>query len=218
MTVIQALFWTLAYFSILATSTALDVGLFRKRFAKVSPYINLITLTMFSVLFYIFLTKKTEIKPQVFANVSLKGLLVSLVGALLLYLVLDRGIDPFLEKNFPASEEGYQRALDALRKSPVTSLIHIGLLAPIVEELLMRGYLFPGLSAVYGVFVALLLSSALFALLHFNMVQTISAFLAGLVLGLLYLQTGSVLCCILTHSLYNFASYTQSYKDSPMTE
>lgn len=53
----------------------------------------------------------------------------------------------------------------------------------------------------------LFLSSILFALLHFNMVQTLSAFVCGFVLGLLYLNTNSLFCCILAHTGYNLLAY-----------
>ncbi|MCH5285800.1 MAG: CPBP family intramembrane metalloprotease [Christensenellaceae bacterium] len=76
-----------------------------------------------------------------------------------------------------------------------------------IEEILMRGYLLQGLSVRYGHLIALLVSSLLFALLHFNMVQMLSAFVCGIALGLLYLRTGSLFCCILTHAGYNLISY-----------
>ena len=71
----------------------------------------------------------------------------------------------------------------------------------------MRGFLLSGLASNYGKVMALFVSSMLFALLHFNMVQTLSAFICGIVLGLLYLHTGSIFCCILTHAGYNLISY-----------
>ncbi len=40
--------------------------------------------------------------------------------------------------------------------------------APVIEEVLMRGFLLEGLSVNYGKMMALIISSMLFALLHFN--------------------------------------------------
>ncbi len=71
----------------------------------------------------------------------------------------------------------------------------------------MRGFLLGGLTVNYGKAAALALSSAVFALLHFNMVQTLSALICGVVLGLIYLQTGSVACCIAAHAGYNMISF-----------
>lgn len=71
----------------------------------------------------------------------------------------------------------------------------------------MRGFLLGGLSASCGKAAALIVSSALFALLHFNMVQTISALICGFILGLLYLKTDSVISCAAAHAGYNMISY-----------
>ena len=47
----------------------------------------------------------------------------------------------------------------------------------------------------------------LVALLHFNMVQTLSALICGIVLGLLYIRTDSLICCIAAHAGYNMISF-----------
>lgn len=70
----------------------------------------------------------------------------------------------------------------------------------------MRGFLLGGLAADYGEGAALVISAVLFALLHFNMVQTLSALVCGMVLGLLYLRTESLFCCVITHMGYNLIS------------
>lgn len=126
---------------------------------------------------------------------------------ILFYLLLDKGLDPIFEKAFPASEESYRQTLQALSEAPVVSFFQICILAPMIEEILMRGFLLGGLSINYGKVTALMVSAFLFALLHFNMVQTLSAFICGIVLGLLYLHTGSLFCCILAHIGYNLISY-----------
>ena len=53
----------------------------------------------------------------------------------------------------------------------------------------------------------LAISSAVLALLHFNMVQTLFALICSIVLGLIYLRIGSVVCCITAHAGYNMISY-----------
>lgn len=61
--------------------------------------------------------------------------------------------------------------LESLIKSPLTSMIQVCVLAPIIEEILMRGVVLGGLKSSYGTVTALLISATLFALLHFNMVK-----------------------------------------------
>jgi len=74
----------------------------------------------------------------------------------------------------------------------------------------MRGHLLTGLGNQYGAMPALIVTTLLFAILHFNFVQTLSAALCGLILGLLYIRSGSLFCCIAAHVLYNsFQFFTQ---------
>ncbi len=214
MTIIQAVLATLAFLCILLLATALDVIIWRKKLGTLAPWINLLSLGSLSVAFFLAMKDATGIQPG-FTPITLVDLLFSVVSSLVLFLLLDRGLDPLLEKRFPGSEAKYQEALVTLRKSPYASSIHVVLLGPAVEELLMRGFILNGLLETQGVCGALILSSVLFALLHFNMVQTLSAVIAGLVLGILYLYTGSVFSTLITHSLYNFLSY---YRSPPRTD
>ncbi len=71
------------------------------------------------------------------------------------------------------------------------------------EELLFRGLFLPSLGRRYGTGTALALSSILFGVVHGVPVAMIYAGLAGLVLGLVRLRTGSVLPCIALHGAFN---------------
>ena len=71
----------------------------------------------------------------------------------------------------------------------------------------MRGVFFCGLKNPYGTVAALLIFAMLFACLHFNMVQTLSAFVCSIVLGLLYIKTSSIFCCVIAYGGYNLIFY-----------
>lgn len=199
--------WVLIWFGSMLLYTFLDVMVWRKIIPAYEKYLNIVTIVLSIVVFLSLLSRNNNFQVDVFRNISFSGILFAIGCAILLYFLLDKGLDPVFEVIFPTSEESYQQTLQALRKAPVISLFQVCVLAPIIEEILMRGYLLDGLSINYGSIIALLVSSLLFALLHFNMVQTFSAFVCGIVLGLLYLQTGSIFCCILTHAGYNLISY-----------
>lgn len=203
----RGVLWVLIWFGFMLVYTALDVGLWRKISPLYSKYLNLFSIILCMAVFLTLLVKKTHFKIDLLENLSIQGILLGITCAILFYFLLDKGFDPILEKNFPVSEEGYQQTLQTLRATPVISLLRICILAPFIEEILMRGFLLNGLSIKYGKIAGLLISSLLFALLHFNMVQTLSAFLSGMILGLLYLHTGSITCCILAHMGYNLISY-----------
>lgn len=199
--------WVLIWFGFMLLYTFLDVVVWRNIVPTYEKYLNVITIALSIVVFLSFLAKKTNFKADLFQNISFPKILFAIGCAILLYFLLDKGLDPVFERIFPTSEESYQETLQTLSKEPIISLFQVCILAPIIEEILMRGYLLHGLTANYGRIIALLVSSLLFALLHFNMVQTLSSFICGIVLGLLYLQTGTILCCILTHAGYNLISY-----------
>ena len=203
----KGVLWVLIWFGFMLLYTFLDVMVWRKIAPKYEKYLNVLTIVLSIVVFLNLLASKNSFKADLIQNISLSGILFAVGCAALLYFLLDKGLDPVFERICPVSEESYQETLQALSKTPVISLFQVCILAPVIEEILMRGYLLHGFSESYGNIAALFVSSLLFALLHFNMVQTLSAFTCGIILGLLYLQTGSIFCCILTHAGYNLISY-----------
>jgi membrane protease YdiL (CAAX protease family) len=95
---------------------------------------------------------------------------------------------------------------DTMRKLsefPGLSFFVICVSAPILEELLFRGLLLPGLLKNYGPRKAIFQSSLLFGVMHLNPAQVVSAFLLGLFLGWLYYRTKSLAVCIVVHFLNN---------------
>jgi len=82
-------------------------------------------------------------------------------------------------------------------------LVVLGVLPAVAEELAFRGFILSGLRRRFSPGTAVVFSSFLFALYHFNVFQLIPAFVLGLVLGTLALRTGSVLPGMLFHLLHN---------------
>lgn len=203
----KGVLWVLIWFGFMLLYTFLDVILWRNMPQIYGKYFNLFSIILCMVIFLAMLTRKTHFKIKLFSNLSFQGILLAIGCAILLYFLLDNCLDPTFERFFPASEESYQETLQSLSKSPIIGLLQVCILAPFIEEVLMRGFLLNALSLKYGKLISLFVSAILFALLHFNMVQTFSALVCGIVLGLLYLHTRSILCCILTHMVYNVISY-----------
>lgn len=197
--------WTSVYLSFLFFYTFIEIAVWRKLLPKYSDAASLFTIA-FCISFFLKLLKDAGYHPNLVSGFSLSGLFFAVCCSVFLFLLLDRGLDRVFERLFPKSEQNYQEAVSRLTNSPITSMIRLCLFAPFIEEHLMRGFLLGGLEPRYGTACALLISSFLFAFLHFNMVQGLSAFLCGIVLGLLYLKTGSILCCIIAHSGYNLLS------------
>ena len=83
-------------------------------------------------------------------------------------------------------------------------ILSIALLAPILEELLFRGAIQGHLQSVLKhPWVAILIASFLFGVVHMNPAQIPFAFLLGAMFGWLYYRTGSLLPGIIGHVLNN---------------
>src|SRR5687768_13447534 len=79
-------------------------------------------------------------------------------------------------------------------------IVVIVVLAPVAEEILFRGFLLHRWAARWGVKTGVILSSALFAILH---VELIGHFFFGVVMAALYVRTRSLWMAILAHALNN---------------
>lgn len=95
-----------------------------------------------------------------------------------------------------------------LKGDPATDavlIVYVCLLAPVLEETLFRGMILPSLLP-WGEKFAVAASSVLFGMFHMNLVQGVSAFFMGLVLGTVAARSGSVLPGIFIHFLNNSLS------------
>jgi membrane protease YdiL (CAAX protease family) len=81
--------------------------------------------------------------------------------------------------------------------------------APIAEELLFRGWIYTALRAHWGLWPALLTSSALFAFAHYEgtHLYALAVFPIGLALGLIRERTGSIKVSIGYHAFNNLAAF-----------
>jgi len=81
-----------------------------------------------------------------------------------------------------------------------TYLLLGGILAPIIEELVFRGLLYPAWAAQWGWIRGALATSALFAVLHPNMY---SQFIGSILFICVFRRTGSLRASIITHAASN---------------
>lgn len=87
--------------------------------------------------------------------------------------------------------------------------VSVGLLAPLSEELVLRGAVLRSLlqSPRLSPWGAIALSAVFFALVHLNPAQMPHAFLIGLLLGWMYYRTGSILPGVALHWVNNTVAY-----------
>jgi len=80
------------------------------------------------------------------------------------------------------------------------------IIAPIYEELLFRGILFPKLLQKTNLIWAIVLSSLVFAILHFHLSALLPLFVLSIILSFTYLYTSTIWACISLHALFNLIS------------
>lgn len=87
--------------------------------------------------------------------------------------------------------------------------LSVGLLAPLSEELVLRGAVLRSLlhSPKLSPWAAIAISAVFFALIHFNPAQMPHAFAIGLLLGWMYYRTDSILPGVAFHWVNNTIAY-----------
>ncbi|MCF6409358.1 CPBP family intramembrane glutamic endopeptidase [Pseudalkalibacillus salsuginis] len=91
-------------------------------------------------------------------------------------------------------------------ETSIPSFILIVLIAPIVEELVFRGTLLQKLRFKYGNTAGILVTSAIFSLIHMNS-GMIGHFTLGVFLSIFYLKTKNIWVPIICHALNNFLAF-----------
>ena len=80
--------------------------------------------------------------------------------------------------------------------------------APVFEELIFRGVILEAMLRRYRRSVSVVVTSLLFAIVHFEPSVMFTAFVSGLVLGTVYLHTSSIFSTIILHSINNAVAYS----------
>jgi membrane protease YdiL (CAAX protease family) len=91
------------------------------------------------------------------------------------------------------------------------TIIATALLPGFTEEVFFRGIIARRFYKTYSPCKAILLSAALFGIMHMNPWQAINAFYAGIFLGWIYLRCKSIWLCIFIHAYHNVLSSFMSF-------
>lgn len=75
--------------------------------------------------------------------------------------------------------------------------------APVAEETFFRGFVLGGIGKRFGYGWGAVVSALLFSVAHMQLTAFVPIFILGLLLAWLYVKTGSIWPCILTHAAYN---------------
>jgi len=85
-------------------------------------------------------------------------------------------------------------------------ILAIGICAPIMEELCFRGIVFDRLKCLMPTWLAILVSSVLFGIIHMNLFQCLYATVLGVALALIYVRYHNLLAPIIAHMAFNLAA------------
>jgi|SRR5271154_6742402 len=113
-------------------------------------------------------------------------------------------------------EAAKEQAVESLQNAPpgfvrIYLIVFAIVIAPVAEETLFRGILYPAIRRLGFPRVALWGTSLLFALIHYNLTAFLPLTLLAAALALLYEKTNNLLSCIIAHSLFNLAGVTLLY-------
>ena len=138
---------------------------------------------------------------ELFKTVPADVLLISVVFALCGMFAVDILSSAF---NIPNNLEEQFKAMSGT----VTGFLGICIVGPVMEEIIMRRVILKEMEkATKSMWLGIIISSALFAIIHINPIQVVFAMPAGIFLGWLYCKTGSLLVPICIHILNNTISF-----------
>lgn len=102
--------------------------------------------------------------------------------------------------------ESYNQLIEfSLNGDAIFMILSAGILAPLVEELCFRYWMFDICKEKSDTY-KIILSALMFGLAHLNIIQSTYAFIMGLILGYTYAKTKNLWCSILIHFSMNMSS------------
>lgn len=108
-----------------------------------------------------------------------------------------------LEQRMNSAGTHAQAMADALSSHRIVfHLLAAGLLAPVIEEIVFRGFLYRAWARQFGWVTALVLTSAVFGLYHKNF---LIAFMGSAIYVCLYRRTGTLLAPMIVHAAFNMS-------------
>jgi membrane protease YdiL (CAAX protease family) len=109
-------------------------------------------------------------------------------------------VTPIIEKEMRDYSEHINRGFD---RNQIICYISAIILAPILEELMIRGLIMKKAEKLFTFTIANIIQALIFGILHLNIVQITYAFFGGLILGYVAHKYQSILASIILHAISN---------------
>ncbi len=150
------------------------------------------------------------LRPPSRAGAVAAGLAVGVLVLPVMWMLqfLSQSVMEWLKLN-PVAQAAVKELQDSALSTPEKILFGVFtiLLAPIAEEALFRGILYPTIKQAGHPRWALWGTSVLFGIMHFNMVSLVPLILLAVLLAFLYEASNSLLAPIATHCMFNAANF-----------
>lgn len=165
---------------------------------------GIIALVVFGLWYYKSYVRKHPKIPakEVFGVKSVISSLGLIVAVQFLYLAIVNLLLAF----FPHIFDSYTKMMEAfgLGDKALLTIVYGIILGPIAEELCLRGLTYAYLErSGLKPAATIIISSLLFGIMHFNLVQGVYTFIFGIVLAYLRYKYGSIKITIFTHIAFN---------------
>lgn len=163
-------------------------------------------------LFTVILIGRKSLNQKVFSNFGKSKASVRFVAAACL-VCIGAGAFGVIFSNLIAllfSHVGVQTGMPNITTpndltAKIVNISYLCVIAPIMEETLFRGIILKSLRR-YGNIFAIVASSILFGIFHFNLIQLIPATLIGIVLSYIAIKSESIIPSILAHATNNIVN------------
>jgi hypothetical protein len=194
---------------------ALEEALTKNAFFIVPTQFVIYVLIVGFMALLVWVRHRTSLAQAVHWNMPVRGRIVlnAVIGGAALALVSDIGevvLHRWIPDSLPITEYFKDRP-SALLLGAFGILV-----APLMEELLFRGFLYPALARWTGAAASVIITASAFTLLHgaqlgYSWAPLLLIFVVGLTLTVTRVRTNSVATCVIVHMAYNFVLLLQSY-------
>ncbi|CAL9057145.1 uncharacterized protein LOC135677332 [Musa acuminata AAA Group] len=131
---------------------------------------------------------------------------VGLLGALIAIALTGFALNIFSGENPQRETDALIRLLPLIGSSGISTACLLGItgvLAPVLEETIFRGFLMVSLTKYLSTPISVIISAAIFAIAHLTPGEFPQLFVLGTALGFSYAQTHNLLTPITIHALWN---------------
>ena len=149
------------------------------------------------LLLVVIINRRRNVPIARFYTNRLDGLWLALLIVVIIQLFISIPVVQIINLNL-ASHNSLPTA-----NNPAFEILSSVLLAPIFEESIFRGVLLRGLMTRYSKPISILISSIVFALIHIQPAQILPALILGLLFGVIFVRTHSLIYTIILHSTAN---------------